>query len=140
MRVQNNALNIGLKRKERFPIIDALPFTLALWVTMGYLGVFPLFAGVNTDSKLGHFLVHAWSSTVWGVPAVIGFFVISGFLYPSSLSACEMLRLCPYYVRRYVRILIPVCVFVHLSAFGGFSAHLRQRVDTMAERPLESGV
>ncbi len=52
---------------------------LALWVTIGHYEAFPLFAGVNEATPVGRFLVHAWQSIVFGTPAVIVFFVISGF-------------------------------------------------------------
>src|SRR5665213_2837164 len=66
-------------RRERYAVLDALRIVLAFWVVMGHLGVFPLFAGMDPATRLGRIFVHGWSSLVCGVPAVIGFFVISGF-------------------------------------------------------------
>jgi peptidoglycan/LPS O-acetylase OafA/YrhL len=111
--------NSGLKPKERYPIIDALRFVLALWVAMSHLGVFPLFAGVNADTRLGRTLTHAWSSTVWGVPAVICFFVISGFCIHLPYRRDEPLPLGPYFLRRYVRILVPVFVVLFIYRHSG---------------------
>ena len=97
-----------VEKQRRFPILDALRIFLAFWVTMGHFGVFPLFAGVNTATTFGRTLVHGWSSMVWGVPAVIGFFVISGFCIHLPFRHDEGLSVRSYYARRYIRILVPV--------------------------------
>jgi peptidoglycan/LPS O-acetylase OafA/YrhL len=65
--------------QRRYAVLDALRLVLALWVTIGHFETFPLFAGVNEARPVGRFLVHAWQSIVFGTPAVIVFFVISGF-------------------------------------------------------------
>jgi peptidoglycan/LPS O-acetylase OafA/YrhL len=113
--------NEALIRKDRFPILDALRFVLAVWVAVGHLGVFPLFAGVDSQTTLGRTLIHGWSSIVWGPPAVIGFFVISGFCIHLPYRHGEKLVLSSYFVRRYIRILLPVCVFLLLCKLGGSS-------------------
>jgi len=64
---------------RRYAVLDAMRFVLALWVTIGHYEVFPIFAWVDPTTRVGRFLTHAWSSTVFGTPAVIVFFVISGF-------------------------------------------------------------
>src|SRR5258708_13649111 len=66
-------------RNIRYPVLDALRFFLAFWVVMAHFGIFPLFAGVNGATFVGRTLVHGWSSIVFGTPAVIAFFAISGF-------------------------------------------------------------
>lgn len=109
------SLNAATKYKDRLPIIDALRFVLASWVAMGHFGVFPLFAWTNESTKLGRFLIHGWSTTIWGPPAVVGFFVISGFCVHLPYRHRKTLPLGSYYVRRYVRILIPACAFLLLS-------------------------
>jgi peptidoglycan/LPS O-acetylase OafA/YrhL len=114
--------NTRFKQSERYPIIDALRFVLALWVTLGHLGVFPLFSGTDQNAWLGRTLVRGWSSTVWGVPAVIGFFVISGFCIHLPYRHTEKLQLARYYVRRYVRILVPVCVILFVFHFTSDSS------------------
>ncbi len=95
-------------KNRRYPILDALRFILAFWVTMGHLIVFPLFAWADTSTKLGRFLVHGWSSLVFGTPAVIGFFIISGFCIHLPFRNNEKLYAARYYARRYTRILVPV--------------------------------
>ena len=100
---------------NRYPILDALRFVLALWVAVGHYGAFPLFAGVDTATRFGRFVTHAWQSVVFGTPAVIVFFVISGFCIHLPFRGDKKLAVGRYYLRRYTRILIPVagalCVY-----------------------------
>jgi peptidoglycan/LPS O-acetylase OafA/YrhL len=103
----------------RFPILDALRIFLAFWVTMGHFSVFPLFAGVDTDTKLGRTLVHGWSSLVWGVPAVICFFVISGFCIHLPFKNVNVMPVARYYMRRYIRILVPVSAAIAITQLTG---------------------
>lgn len=99
---------IATKKESRYAILDALRFILAFWVVMGHFGVFPLFAGADTSTRFGHLLVHGWSSLVFGTPAVIGFFVISGFCIHLPFRHDEKMLVGHYYARRYTRILIPL--------------------------------
>lgn len=108
-----------IKAHGRFPILDALRIFLAFWVTMGHFGVFPLFAGVDTTTRLGRALVHGWSSMVWGNAAVIGFFVISGFCIHLPFRHAERLSTGRYYARRYIRILIPVFAAIAITQMTG---------------------
>lgn len=117
-----------MAKNRRYPILDALRFILAFWVTMGHVSVFPLFAWADTTTKFGRLLVHAWSSVVFGTPAVIGFFIISGFCIHLPFRNNEKLYVGRYYARRYTRILIPVvaALFVWRGAGekqGLFGAH-----------------
>jgi peptidoglycan/LPS O-acetylase OafA/YrhL len=107
------------KKARRFPILDALRIFLAFWVTMMHFGVFPLFAGVDTASRLGRFLEHAWSSINFGTPAVIGFFVISGFCIHLPFRHDERLSVGRYYARRYIRILLPVSAALIITRLFG---------------------
>lgn len=109
----------GLKNQGRYFILDALRFILAFWVTIGHFGVFPLFAGVDPVTRFGHFLERGWSSLVWGVPAVIGFFVISGFCIHLPFRHDEPFPVGRYYARRYIRILVPVAAAILISRLLG---------------------
>ena len=62
-----------------------------LWGCSCHYEVFPLFAGVDTATQFGRFLTHVWSTTVFGTPAVIVFFVISGFCIHLSFRGDKML-------------------------------------------------
>jgi peptidoglycan/LPS O-acetylase OafA/YrhL len=107
------------KKQGRFPIIDALRIFLAFWVTVSHFGMFPLFAGVDTSTRFGRILVHAWDSIVLGVPAVIGFFVISGFCIHLPFRRGEKLSAGRYYARRYIRILVPVVAAIIIIRLNG---------------------
>jgi peptidoglycan/LPS O-acetylase OafA/YrhL len=94
---------------KRYYIIDALRSVLALCVAIGHAGVFPLFGPVGQQNAYLDFLAKGFRTIVFGPPAVIAFFVISGFCihYPfaESKSRCPITQ---FYARRYIRILIPV--------------------------------
>lgn len=98
--------------QPRYAVLDALRFVLALWVTIGHYGMFPMFAGVSEATRAGRFAAHAWQSIVFGTPAVIVFFVISGFCIHLPYSGDRKMDIGRYYLRRYTRILIPVAAAV----------------------------
>lgn len=109
--------------ERRYEILDALRFVLAFWVAMAHFGVFPLFAGMDTARPLGRFVVHAWSSLVFGIPAVIVFFVISGFCIHWPFRHGERFSIGRYYARRYTRILVPVGAALWIYAGSGIEIH-----------------
>jgi peptidoglycan/LPS O-acetylase OafA/YrhL len=102
-------------KSAHYSILNALRFVLAFWVAMGHGGIFPLFAGIDTTSPFTHLILRAWNTVVFGTPAVIVFFVISGFCIHLPFIGTQKLSVGRYYLRRYTRILIPVagalCVY-----------------------------
>jgi peptidoglycan/LPS O-acetylase OafA/YrhL len=116
-------------RTPHYPILNALRIVLACWVAVGHLGMFPLFFWADEGTRFGHFLTHAWSTVAFGTPAVIVFFVISGFCIHLPFRGTAGLAIGRYYLRRYTRILIPVagalCVYrlwgQHLVFWGEHS-------------------
>jgi peptidoglycan/LPS O-acetylase OafA/YrhL len=102
-------------RPNHYRILDALRFVLALWVAIGHYAIFPLFAGADVATGYMRLLTRAWNTVVFGTPAVIVFFVISGFCIHLPFIGNEKLSIGRYYLRRYTRILIPVagalCVY-----------------------------
>jgi peptidoglycan/LPS O-acetylase OafA/YrhL len=102
-------------RPSHYRILDALRFVLAFWVAIGHYGMFPLFAGADATSGYMRLLTRGWNTVVFGIPAVIVFFVISGFCIHLPFSGNENLPIGRYYLRRYTRILVPVagalCVY-----------------------------
>jgi peptidoglycan/LPS O-acetylase OafA/YrhL len=116
-------------RLNHYPVLDALRFVLALWVAIGHGGIFPLFAGADTTSGFMRLLTRGWNTIVFGTPAVIVFFVISGFCIHLPFIGTETISIGRYYLRRYTRILIPVvgalCVYrlygQHLILWGEHS-------------------
>src|SRR6516162_9002412 len=101
------SISMRTRRERRHDSLDALRFLLAFWVAVSHFEVFPLFAGVDTGNKLGRLLVHGWSTLFYGLPAVIVFFVISGFCIHLPFRHFETLSIGKYYARRYTRILVP---------------------------------
>ena len=61
------------------PILDGLRFIVAFWVAVGHFEMTPLFGDYNAGVGFWHSVRHAWSTIVFGTPAVIVFFIISGF-------------------------------------------------------------
>jgi len=111
---------------ERFDVLDALRFVLALWVVVAHLGVFPIM-GVDLAPGLPHLVARAWNSLVWGMPAVMAFFVISGFCIHYPLHNGREFKPGQFYLRRYTRILIPAAVIVGIlyttSSHFSWSGH-----------------
>lgn len=79
------------KRKSvlYFPILNALRFVLAFWVAVGHFEMLPLFGDPNTGTGLWHLFKRGWSTVVFGTPAVIVFFVISGFCIHLPFPSCS---------------------------------------------------
>lgn len=125
-------------RNRHYPVLDALRFVLALWVAIGHFEMFPLFAGVDTSTSLGRFLTHAWQSVVFGTPAVIVFFVISGFCIHLPFRDNQRLPVSRYYLRRYTRILIPVAAAVCVYRLVGQKLHFWGEHSILWESPLWS--
>ncbi|CAN0628003.1 Acyl_transf_3 domain-containing protein [Burkholderia multivorans] len=99
---------------KRYSEIDAIRFFLALWVTIGHIGVFPLFGDPSGHVGLIVSVDKILRTVVWGAPAVIAFFIISGFCIHYAYRDGKSLPWAQFYARRYVRVLIPVAVAVAL--------------------------
>jgi peptidoglycan/LPS O-acetylase OafA/YrhL len=104
---------------QHYPIVDALRFLLAMWVVMAHFGEPPLFAGADSSNRVVWLFMHGWSTIVYGLPAVIGFFVISGFCIHLPFRHGEKLPVGRYYARRYIRILIPVIAALAINRLAG---------------------
>jgi peptidoglycan/LPS O-acetylase OafA/YrhL len=102
------ASNLSLTRPGYYPILDALRFVLAFWVAVGHYEMIPLFGDANTGTGLWHLFKRGWNTAVFGTPAVIVFFVISGFCIHLPFRGTGKIDVLRYYLRRYTRILIPV--------------------------------
>jgi peptidoglycan/LPS O-acetylase OafA/YrhL len=103
-----------------YPVLDALRFILAFWVAVGHFEMIPLWGDPNTGFGLWHLFKRGWSTVVFGTPAVIVFFVISGFCIHLPFSDAGRIDVGRYYLRRYTRILIPVvAALVIYRSLGG---------------------
>src|ERR1700732_3999976 len=102
-------------RLQRFYVLDAVRIVLALVVAIGHAGMMPLFGSIDQPNALLALLARGFRTFAFGPPAVIAFFLISGFCihYPFAVvkTPCPFLR---FYVRRYIRILSPVICTVAL--------------------------
>jgi peptidoglycan/LPS O-acetylase OafA/YrhL len=125
-------------RLQRYPILDALRIVLAAWVAIGHYENFPLFQGVDTASALGRFLTRGWSTVVFGTPAVIVFFVISGFCIHLPFRGERKLEVGRYYLRRYTRILIPVAGALVVYRLSGAQLRFWGEHSILWESPLWS--
>jgi peptidoglycan/LPS O-acetylase OafA/YrhL len=103
-----------------YPILDALRFILAFWVVVGHIGVVPLFGQATTRAGLLSLIQRGWSSVIFGTPAVIVFFVISGFCIHLPFRDDLKIDVARYYMRRYTRILIPVAAALVLFRVAGY--------------------
>ena len=97
-----------LSQKDYFSVLDALRFVLALWVAIGHFSMIPIFGSFDTGAGYWLMFKHLWRSAVFGTPAVIVFFVISGFCIHLPFCGAGKIPVARYYLRRYTRILIPV--------------------------------
>lgn len=95
-------------RPGYYPVLDALRFLLAFWVAVGHYRMFPLFGDPNTGTGLWYIFKRGWNTVIFGTPAVIVFFVISGFCIHLPFRGKTKIDVPRYYLRRYTRILIPV--------------------------------
>jgi peptidoglycan/LPS O-acetylase OafA/YrhL len=104
---------------QYYPVLDALRFVLAFWVAVGHFEIIPLFGDSHTGTGLWHLFKRGWDTVVFGTPAVIVFFVISGFCIHLPFRGTGKIEVGRYYLRRYTRILIPVAAALLIYRFFG---------------------
>lgn len=102
---------------QRFLVLDALRAVLALCVAIGHVGVFPLFGLAGQTDPFWDLLARGFRTVVFGPPAVIAFFVISGFCIHYPFAGGARLPAARFYARRYVRILVPIVGVLALAKF-----------------------
>jgi peptidoglycan/LPS O-acetylase OafA/YrhL len=100
--------------KNRYDVIDALRFILAAWVAVSHLGHFPVFGKQVGATGLIHGADRFLNTLVWGMPAVMAFFVVSGLCIHMPFRQPGKLPIIRFYLRRYIRVLIPVAATVFL--------------------------
>ncbi len=105
---------------DRIHGLDSIRFICALWVFWGHFGAPPLTEGIDLTSRLGYLMGGIGARTFTGTPAVIIFFIISGFCIHFPHTKIEgPLNLAEFYARRFLRILIPVMVALPVSWWVG---------------------
>jgi peptidoglycan/LPS O-acetylase OafA/YrhL len=97
-----------LSRAGYYPVLDPLRFVLAFWVAVGHFEMLQLFGDPNTGVRLCFWFKRGWNTVVFGTPAVIVFFVISGFCIHLPFRGTAKIDVFRYYLRRYTRILLPI--------------------------------
>jgi peptidoglycan/LPS O-acetylase OafA/YrhL len=94
-------------------ILDALRGILALVVVLGHLGMPPVFGAMEQSHPVWRGWTRLWQTFAFGPPAVIAFFVISGLcIHHPFAGVGEKLPVIRFYLRRYLRIGIPVMAVV----------------------------
>jgi peptidoglycan/LPS O-acetylase OafA/YrhL len=94
---------------NRFLILDGLRGILALIVALGHLGMPPLFGPIDQSNTTLAALARSLRTFAFGPPAVIAFFVISGFcIHFSFADRRSELPVFRFYARRYLRIGVPL--------------------------------
>jgi peptidoglycan/LPS O-acetylase OafA/YrhL len=87
---------------------------------LGHLGPFPLVQGLSKSGLAGLVVRGVYNNLFVGPPAVIVFFVISGYCIHRPFRDVARLPLANYFSRRYVRILFPMLFAVILAKPVGF--------------------
>ncbi len=107
--------------------LDSIRFVCALWVFFQHGGA-PVFPNPFADGSYAHLAFRGFFANIWpGPPAVIIFFVISGFCIHFPFAASDKRpRLKEFYTRRFIRLLVPVLVAVPLSGLLGVQMALFQ--------------
>lgn len=110
---------------ERIRGIDSIRAICALWVLFSHFAGPPILAGIDKTSRIGWLLNGIYNNFWNGPAAVIVFFVISGFCihYPQSDSG-KLKSLFGFYLRRFLRILIPMACAIALSFLWGVRLNL----------------
>jgi peptidoglycan/LPS O-acetylase OafA/YrhL len=96
--------------------LDAIRFLAATWVVFGHCGQPPLTQGIDESHWFGHLVQGIYGNLFAGVPAVMVFFVISGFCIHYPYRHATSIPLLSYFSRRYLRICIPLVAAVLLAA------------------------
>lgn len=107
-------------RADHIRGLDSIRFVCALWVVFSHFGGPVLPAWIDKGTPLGWVIHGIYANLFSGPAAVIVFFVVSGFCihYPHR----ENLRvpsLASFYIRRYVRIVIPMVAAIWISHMMG---------------------
>jgi len=108
---------------DRVRGLDSIRFLCALWVFFGH-GAAPALANPFAEGSTAGAALRCLYANIWSGPAaVIVFFVISGFCIHFPFAGSEKRpRLAEFYSRRFLRLLLPVCIAIPLS--GRVGVHL----------------
>ena len=105
--------------------LDLIRFVCAAWVVFGHL-----VPSIDTSTAIGQLAKSTYAVSFSGASAVIIFFVISGFCIHYPHRDGRPVDLSSYYLRRYLRIGIPMVVAIILHQFPNltsFNLHFFQQ-------------
>lgn len=115
-----------IRRTRHIAGIDSIRFVAACIVVFSHCGSFPLTQGLDEGHFTGRIVQGIYGNLFPGVPAVMVFFVISGFCIHYPFRGAQEFQLLPYLVRRYVRIGLPLVAAIPLSRAVGVNLTLFQ--------------
>lgn len=97
-----------------------------IWVVLSHCGYPPLTEGLDRNNLLALGVQGVYGNLFAGVPAVIVFFVISGFCIHHPFRSPSSFQLLPYLTRRYMRIGIPLVAAIFVARQVGVRLTLFQ--------------
>jgi len=100
--------------------LDSLRAMAAIWVMIGHGAVPPITAGYDKSSFFPWVFNGLYGGSFSGPAAVIVFFVVSGLCVHYPYSCNKKFELGEFFVRRYLRILLPMAAAVLLIRLVGF--------------------
>jgi peptidoglycan/LPS O-acetylase OafA/YrhL len=105
---------------KRVSGLDSLRFVLAFIVLLGHGGMPHVSESLVASSKLFYYLdILQKALQPVGVAAVMGFFIISGFVIHFPYSSGKKLNVPEFYSRRFIRIAIPgIAAFCFYRIYG----------------------
>ena len=110
------------ERHEEVRGLDTLRFVAAAAVALGHGAAFPLGEWLGKGAAWQRLLIGAYDISFDGVAAVIVFFVVSGFCIHYGPATGAPFRTLPFWVRRGVRIAIPLLGAVGVADLLGPAA------------------
>lgn len=116
--VKSNSDNHGPASGDVILGLSSIRFLCAFWVVMGHFGAPPIQKFVDDTNLFGMMAVGVYNNLTSGPAAVIVFFVISGLCihYP-HVSSLRVPSLSSFFIKRYVRIVIPMLAAIALAEF-----------------------
>ena len=108
--------------------LDAVRFVAALWVFFSHGGVPQIEEFVDKSVPLGMVIAGVYNNLWSGPAAVIVFFVVSGFVIHYPYTDNKPINLVQFFIRRYIRICIPLLIILLIVRELGLSMNLLDAV------------
>ena len=124
----------GSNSGQRLAGLDSLRFIAAIWVVFAHLGFLPILDLFDQTQPHGKLLRGIIGNMFAGPPAVVVFFVISGFCIHYPFRNTDRPPFLRYLARRYIRIAVPALLgwlFIEKLAPGNDAMHLSASSNTV---------